>query len=182
MKDRRVAKRYALALFETAAELGKIEQIDEESQVLQDLFSDKSLVRIFREPQVRLKDKRAFLAKAFKDKVHPAVFRLLEILLEKGRIGLSDVVFEYYDIFTNRHRGIEEVRVITASEVDEPYVERLVAKLRRFTMYPDLRVTKEVDPGVIGGAKVYLGRHTVIDGTIAARLKEMRERLLVFQT
>ena len=30
MKDRRVAKRYALALFETAAELGKIEQIDEE--------------------------------------------------------------------------------------------------------------------------------------------------------
>ena len=181
MKDRRVAKRYAVALFELALEIGAVEDIDAQCQVLEVVFADKKLLRFFSQPQVGIAEKHAFIGRVFKDKVHPAVFKLLGILLHKGRIGLAEIVFDYYDVLTNQHRGIEEIRIVTAVAPDDPYVERLVNKLRRFTKYEDLRVSKEVDSSIIGGAKVYLGRHTVIDGTLASRLKDMREKLLVFQ-
>ncbi|MEP0813252.1 MAG: ATP synthase F1 subunit delta [bacterium] len=181
MKDRRVAKRYAVALFELALELGKVEEIDAQCLQLEEVFADKALQRFFSQPQIRMSDKRAFLEKVFRQSVHPAVFRTLELLLEKGRMGVAEIVFDYFDILTDRFRGIEEVRLVTAVEADQDYVDRLVAKLRKFTKYPDLRVRTEVDSGIIGGAKVYLGRHTVIDGTIASRLKQMHEALLIYQ-
>ncbi len=181
MRDRKVAKRYATALFSLALELGKVEEIDAQCLTLEAIFGDVELRRYYSQPRISIGKKRSFLESAFKGKVHPAVYRLLEILLDKGRIGLADIVFDYYDILTDRHRGIEEVRIVTAVEVDDAYVSRLVKKLRRFSEYPDIRVKREVDSRLIGGAMVYLGRHTVIDGSIISRMRAMHEHLLLYR-
>ena len=109
MKDRRVAKRYATALFRLALEIGKVEEIDAEALTLETVFADKALLRFFSQPQISR------------------------------------------------------------------------AKKRKFSEYPDLRVTKAVDASIIGGAKVYLGRHTVIDGSISTRLVQMKDKLLLYK-
>lgn len=181
MIDRRVAKRYATALFRIAIELAKTEEIDEQALVLRDVFENKELKRFFSQPQISRAKKAEFLEKNFRSNVHPSVYNLLNILLHKGRIFIASDVFDYFDLLSDRYRGIEEVRVITAVPVEDEFVKRLMERLRKFSTYPDLRVTTSVEPQILGGAKVYLGRHTVIDGTLATRLTAMKEKLVVYK-
>ena len=181
MKERSVARRYAVALFRLALEIGRLEEIDEQCRALEKVFEDRDLKRFLMQPQLSIGKKRTFLTKAFKDKVHPAMFKTLMLLLEKGRIGLASSVFDYFDLLTDRQRGIEEAKIVTAIGADDDYVKRLTDKLRKFSEYPDLRVSTEVDASIIGGAKVYLGRHTVIDGSLSTRIQDMKEKLLVYR-
>jgi F-type H+-transporting ATPase subunit delta len=181
MRDRRVAMRYATALFNLAIELGKLEEIDVQALALKDVFEDKELKRFFSQPLISRAKKADFIEKTFKSKVHPSVLNLLAILLHKGRISIASDVFDYFDLLSDRYRGIEEVRVITAVPVEDQFVSRLIERLRKFSNYPDLRVTTTVDPKILGGAKVYLGRHTVIDGSLSTRLATMREKLVVYK-
>lgn len=181
MKERSVARRYGVALFRLAVEIGRLEEIDEQCRALETVFKDKELMRFLLQPQLSKDKKRAFITKAFRDKVHPAVFSLMQLLLEKGRIGLAANVFDFFDLLTDRHRGIEEVTIITALKADDDYVRRLTEMLKKFSEYPDLRVATEIDESIIGGAKVYLGRHTVIDGSLSARIQDMKEKLLVYR-
>jgi len=181
MKDRRVAKRYATALFQFALEIGKMEEINRECLKLRGILADRDFKRFFLQPKISTERKRLFIQKSFADKVHPALYKLLTILFSKGRIGIADEVFDYYDLLTDRYRGIEEAHIITAVPVADEYVKRLIEKMRRFSEYSDLRVTTAVDPGIIGGVKVFLGRHTVLDGSIETKLEEMKGKLLVFR-
>lgn len=181
MKERTVARRYAVALFRLAVEIGRLEEIDEQCRALETVFEDKELKKFLLQPQLGVEKKRAFLTKAFRDKIHPALFKLMMLLLEKGRIGLAAEVFDYFDLLTDRHRGIEEVTIVTALKADEEYVRRLTDMLKKFSDFPDLRVSTEVDESIIGGAKVYLGRHTVIDGSLSTRIQDMKEKLLVYR-
>jgi F-type H+-transporting ATPase subunit delta len=181
MRDRRVAKRYATALFRLALEIGKVEEIDSEALTLETVFADKALLRFFSQPQISRAKKSDFIEANFRGRIHPFLLNLLLILLNKGRIAFATDVFDYYDLLTDRYRGEEEVHIVTAVAVDEMFVERLIERLRRFSKYTDLRVTKSVDTAVIGGVKVYLGRHTVMDGSIATRLTHMREKLLLYR-
>jgi len=168
MKDRRVAKRYATALFRLALEIGKVEEIDAEALTLETVFADKALLRFFSQPQISRAKKRKFIEENFGGKVEPVMLNLLLLLLEKGRIALANEVFDYYDLLTDRHRGEEEAHVITAVPVDDAFVERLVARLRKFSEYPDLRVTKAVDA-------------SIIDGSSSTRLVQMKDKLLLYK-
>ncbi len=181
MKERRVAKRYATALFRLSIELGKMEEIALQALALRDIFEGKELKRFFTQPQISRSKKAEFLGKSFQGKVHPSVFNLLTILLNKGRISIVSEVFDYFDLLSDRYRGIEEVRVITAVPVEDQFVSRLIERLRKFSSFPDLRVSTAVDESILGGAKVYLGRHTVIDGSLSTRLTAMREKLVVYK-
>jgi len=181
MIDRRVAKRYATALFRIAIENGNVEEIDTQALALRDIFEDKELKRFFSQPQISRKKKAEFLEKSFLTKIHQSVFNLLSILLYKGRISIVPDVFDYFDLLSDRYRGIEEVRVITAVPVEDEYINRLRESLSRFSSYPDLRVSSSVDTSILGGAKIYLGRHTVIDGSLATRLAAMKDKLVVYK-
>jgi F0F1-type ATP synthase delta subunit len=63
----------------------------------------------------------------------------------------------------------------------EAQLAEVVRQAKRFSSYNDLRVKTEVDHGVLGGIKVKLGDHLVLDGTVSTRLHDLKQRLMLYQ-
>jgi len=172
-----VARRYAMALFELALEQGKVELFDEQAQFLEDLFGDRQVRGFFHSPRIPAEQKQRLLANQLADQLDPAVFNLLRLLIDKRRIQFAAEIMHEFDVLTDRHRGVEEVTIVSAVPLSEEQRNAIVAEIRRFSTYDDLRISTEVEGGVLGGVKIRLGENIVIDGTLSSRLSEMRERL-----
>ncbi|HES57950.1 MAG TPA: ATP synthase F1 subunit delta [Firmicutes bacterium] len=175
-----VAKRYASALFEIALERGILESFDDQAYMLEVVFSDSLVKNFFGSPRISDSEKKAALDKQFTDRVEQPLLHLLKLLVDKRRILYVVPIMRYFDHLTDVHRGVEEATVVSAVELSEAQRDEIVAELKRFSEYGQLRIKTEVDRGVIGGVKVQLGDHLVLDGTVSSRLNEMREQLTQF--
>ena len=72
-------------------------------------------------------------------------------------------------------RGSELATVTVASPLSSLQEQRLAAMLEQTAGRP-VKVTTIIDPEIVGGARVQLGDH-VIDGSVRARLEELRQQL-----
>jgi len=172
-----VARRYAMALFELALEQGKVELVDEQAQFLEDLFRDHQVRAFFQSPRIPAEQKKRLIASQLSELLDPVVHNLLKLLIDKRRIGLLAEIMREFDELTDRHRGVEEVTIVSAVPLTEQQRAAIIGQVKRFSSYDNLRVSTEVDGGVLGGVKIRLGENIVIDGTLSSRLSEMRDRL-----
>ncbi len=172
-----VAKRYAAALFALALERGLVEPIDAQAQLIEDLFAHREIRAFFTSPRIAAERKKQVLDRQLAGQVDTTVLSLIKLLIDKRRIDHLVGIMEEYDVLTDRHRGVEEVSIVSAVPLTEEQRAAVVNAARRFSTYGELRVSTEVDGGVLGGVKVKLGENTVIDGTLSSRLSQMRERM-----
>lgn len=173
-----VARRYAEALFEAAREQGAdIEQLDAQAKVLGALYADSEVRNFFTSPQVPAEKKKAAAQAQLDGKLDRLLVNLLKVLIDHDREGELPEICEYFDLLTDQSRGVEEVEITSAVALSDAQREAITAALLRFSAYGSLRVDTKVDPEVLGGVKVRLGRNQVIDGTVAARLAELRVSL-----
>jgi F-type H+-transporting ATPase subunit delta len=87
---------------------------------------------------------------------------------------LPEIVDRFVEIAAeSRSKAVAEIR--SAVPLDEATVDRLAAALSRVTG-KSLEVKTIVDPAVVGGIMARVG-DTVIDGSVARRLAELREVL-----
>jgi F-type H+-transporting ATPase subunit delta len=176
-----VAKRYAEALFQVAVDQGRIQEIDAQAQMLEPLFNDRQVRDFFTSPRIpAAKKKQAFEARLV-GRIDTALLSLVKLLIDKDRIVSLPQVLRYFDILTDRRLGVEEVTVVSAVPLTDAQLTAVVEQAKRFSSYNDLRVKTEVNSGVLGGVKVLLGDHLVLDGTVSSRISKLRQRLLVYQ-
>jgi F-type H+-transporting ATPase subunit delta len=176
-----VAKRYATALFEIALAENRIEEYDKEAEMLVEVFADRQLSDLLKSPNVTVQRKKELLEKVFAGKIQPNLMKLLKLLVDKHRIGHLRPILRYFDLLTDRHRGVEEVTITSAVPLSDEQQKQIVAGLQRFSHFGDLRVRAVVDKELLGGVVVRLGQNTVVDGSLRTRLKQMRERLYRFR-
>jgi len=114
-----VARRYAMALFELALEQGKVELVDEQAQFLEDLFRDHQVRAFFQSPRIPAEQKKRLIASQLSELLDPVVHNLLKLLIDKRRIGLLAEIMREFDELTDRHRGVEEVTIVSAVPLTE---------------------------------------------------------------
>jgi F-type H+-transporting ATPase subunit delta len=132
-------------------------------------------------PHIADDRKRQVVERQLADIVDRDLLNLLKLLIDKRRTEFIVEIMAEYDNLTNDHRGVEDVRIVSAVPLSEDQRQRIVDEVRRFTSYGDLRVETEVDTGVLGGVKVFLGPNVVIDGTVSSQLYQMRSQLMRFE-
>lgn len=172
-----VAKRYAAALFALALDRGQVELIDAQAQLIEDLFGHRDIRAFFNSPRIPAATKKQVLTRQLGSQVDSVVLSLIKLLIDKRRIEQLSEIMREFDYLTDKHRGVEEVSIISAVPLTEQQREAIIDEARRFSTYGELRVVTEVDGGVLGGVKLRLGDNLVIDGTLSSRLSEMRERM-----
>lgn len=178
MNESRVAKRYATALFNLALQQQAVEELDKELHDLAQVFRSRRLLMFLEQPQVSSAQKEAALMRAFGERSHPLVQNLLRLMLRKKRISQFGDVAEYFDLLTDRYRGVEEITVITAVEMEERDYERMLEKVMKFSEYPKLRLIKRIDPRIVGGYIIQLGRDKVIDMSLHTALGMLHRRMV----
>lgn len=108
-------------------------------------------------------------------RTHPQTLAAVVYVVQSGRgrqlVAIADAVVE--QAATERGRSVAEVR--SAVPLDDEQTGRLTEALSRASdRQVDVMVI--VDPDVVGGLVVKMG-DTVIDGSVARRLSELRLRL-----
>ena len=178
MKQTSLAARYARALAEVVKEKPDLEAMAESLDGFSRLYHEsKELRDFFGNPAyplpARMKGLGA-LAKRLRTPAYAA--RLLEILLQRGRLDLLPEVAQEFRKIEERMLDRVAVELTTASSLDPALEKKVVASLEKFTG-KKVRLTRIVDPAVLGGARTRIGS-VVYDGTLATRMEKMKLRLI----
>lgn len=173
-----LATRYARALTEvvrepaalgkTADELDSFAKMVRESKPLRDLLLDPSRPRA---QKIKVIDA---LTQSMKASVPTS--RIIQLLLEKGRIPILEGVCQEFRRLGEEANNQVSVAVTTAVPLDADQRKKVVTALESFTG-KKVRLAEETDPAILGGAKTRIGS-VVYDGTVAGRLKKLRKQLI----
>lgn len=171
------ARRYARALLEVAfsatqADPAALRRELEEAAAL--LHSQHELAEALASPAVAVDAKRRVMEAVWRD-ASPLLRRLLDMLLERGRLSLLPAIADTYGALWNAARGVLPAQATSAVPLASEELAAVERALGRATGH-DVELTAAVDPEVMGGLLVRMGG-LVYDGTVRGRLRALRERL-----
>ena len=171
-----VSERYALSLYEVAAEGDKQKQfLDELTAVCQVFEREPDFLKMLLTPSIAAEDKHRVLRAAFDGRIEPYLFNFLLLITDKGRVGLIHEMRQAYKEQYYFDNGIVEVRAITAKPMSEALTEKLKAKMSAVTGKQVVLETS-VDESILGGIVVKLGNEQ-FDTSLRTRLNEIASRL-----
>lgn len=173
-----VARRYAKAIFAIGVEKGNFELLGRQISELADLWKDsQDLRQTLENPVFKVSQKRAVL-QGLMPRVAPArpVQSLALLLLERGRIAMLPALAQAYEEMCDEKLGRVRARVVSATPLDIASETEIRKALERRTGKKVL-MTTVVDPTLIGGVVAHVAG-LVLDGSVAARLSALKNRLL----
>ena len=165
---------YASGIFELAKAEGELERVEDELfAVAQALEGSADLRSALTDPQLPLERKQAIVDDLLDGRASSLTVGLIQLVLGQGRSSelpaIARALIE--KAAESRDRVVAEVR--SAVALDDGTIERLAAALGRATG-KNVEVKVIVDETVIGGIVARVG-DTVIDGSIAKRVKSLRQ-------
>ena len=171
-----IAQRYAKALLQAALKANTADEVFEDTRSLTVLLEQNPKFRDFLlSPQVLIEEKQALVKRTLGDRVSKLLAELLALLIAKKRIVYVEEIANAYRHLYEKHKGIMEVKAITAVPLDEPLREKLLRKLEDQTK-KTIRLVPEIDPHIIGGVVLRM-EGKIIDGSIKYELEQLKRHL-----
>ena len=175
MRSQEIARRYASALYQVAVEDASIKEIEDELAAVAVGTSDGTEVRLFlAHPLVPRETKSAFLKGAF-PATSERMRNFLELLIHNQRETYLDLIHDEFVNIRTEAEGMIQVTVTTAQTLSKDDRSRLNKRLETALNRP-VQLDELVNPHVLGGVRIEAAGH-VLDGTIRARLSELRRQL-----
>jgi F-type H+-transporting ATPase subunit delta len=177
MRNLRVANRYAKAFLGLAEENGLSDEAYEDMRLVYESFqSSTELKTLLKSPIVRTTKKLNVINAIFKGKINPLSLHYLNIITRKNRAGIIEgIAFEFLRI----HReslNIEQVRLITASEVDD-IVEKKAFEVASKLTTKNIEFQRVLDPELIGGFILQVG-DLQYDASVKRKLARIKRQLI----
>ncbi|MBN8611618.1 MAG: ATP synthase F1 subunit delta [Deltaproteobacteria bacterium] len=172
------ARRYAKALYELASESKQVEKVRQDLTDLAKTFETNAELRQLVEnpafgPEAK---KKAIVALAQRMGAAPVLISTLKLLVDRRRIGALGDISEAFTTIAERKSGRVRAEIITATPLPDAYYAQLEKTLSEVTGR-QVTILKRTDPSIIGGVVARVG-DTVFDGSIANRLKDIKQQLL----
>lgn len=177
MKETRVARRYALALFKTALDSSNLDIIASDIQQIRSLTTkDKNFLNFLEAPQVTTEHKVDVLRDIFTTRIAPRLLLFLELLLRKHRTNLLPIIADEFDKLMEEHLGLVKAKVFTAAYLSDDLKNKLVEKLEAISG-KKIEIIHKIDKSIIGGIIVFL-HNQVIDSSIRHQIDILKQNLL----
>lgn len=172
---RTIARPYAEAVFELAADHGNLSDWEETLALLAAIGSDERMAKLLRNPRVaRDRAERAFREVAG-DHLGTEAGRLLEALFANRRVPFLPEILEIYRELRRKAEGEVHAVVTAAQPLSEESRQAIAERLERRL---DRKVTLEsrVEESLLAGLVIRAG-DLVIDGSIRGGLEQLRNQL-----
>lgn len=171
-----VARRYARALYEEAAQKKCVELVDEDITMVQEsLAGSPELKRLFVDPVISGEKKESVVVALLKDHIQPTTLGFMKLLIQKGREMLFLDVAKAYQALRDDQRGIVEAHVRTALALSEAEQKKIAAGIESMTG-SKVRLITDVDRSLLGGLVIRVG-DTVYDGSVRHQLSTLHNQL-----
>ncbi|MBE6071225.1 MAG: F0F1 ATP synthase subunit delta [Clostridium butyricum] len=170
-------RRYALALYEVAEEKGQVQEYLKDLREICDLIENNhDFYEVIKHPQISTKRKKKTFINIFKGKIDEELLSFLLILIEKDRILYLRKKLNQMEIIDlerkNTVRGLIKTAVPLLQEELDKLQNIFEAKYNKKIIFET-----NVDKSLLGGVYVRIGNN-VIDGTVKAKINEMKELVL----
>jgi len=170
-----VARNYARALFELAAEDSTIPAVEADLRAARTaLFEDRE-ARDFLASRVVGRSPKRRLVLAFEGKVDPRVLTLLLLVAERGRARLLGEIDDEFERLSRIARGVRRATILSAFPLGDEEKERIRGALQgRYGGTVELKT--EIRPSLIGGV-LALSEGQEIEFTASGQLADLHDTL-----
>ena len=170
-----VARTYARALFGSAKEQGRIEEVGEELSTLVEAIQEvPELEAVIRNPELDPPAKADALAAVLAD-ADELLRNFVRLVAVKGRAPMLDEIAREYDAFVAAEERILNVELTTAYELTDAEAGSIVTQIED-AAGQRVEASRSVDPDLIGGVVVKVGSLEV-DSSVRGRLERLRREL-----
>ncbi|NOS85752.1 MAG: ATP synthase F1 subunit delta [Ignavibacteria bacterium] len=178
MTNRKVARKYNLALYFTALERKSVEEVKRDLvDIKKSIEGSKELSNFILTPVISAEKKTKVFEAMFSGKVNELTLRFLVYLCEKNRINLLYDITDDFASLVNEKQGVVLAKVKTAIEITDGEKKALTDKLRLFTG-KEIQATYSVDPAIKGGFIASVD-DKIIDASILRQLELLKEKFLM---
>lgn len=167
---------YADAIFTVAKAEGALDRVEDELyQFARAYEANADLGRQLGDTAIDIGTRMAIVDDLLGRKAHPQTVSAVMYVVHAERVRQLPAIIDAVvaKAASARRKAVAEVR--TAIALDDQQVQQLAAAIEKSTGR-EVEVKVVVDPDVMGGVSVRVG-DTVIDGTVARRLEELRTAL-----
>ncbi|MBB3110579.1 F-type H+-transporting ATPase subunit delta [Paenibacillus phyllosphaerae] len=171
-----VAKRYAQALYEVAAQQNIVaEVLDQLKLVVDTLKSDAEIEKFLSFPSIETNVKIELVRKAFADRISATLLNTLEMVIVKGRQNLLSNIYSSYVKIAGESLGQAQATVYTAKLLNEEELKNVEAT---FGALAGKRIVADqiVEPSLLGGVQVRIGDR-LYDGSLSSKLARLEKSL-----
>ena len=170
-----VARTYAKALFDSAKEKARLDEVRAELQEFVTALHDvPELQALLRNPQLDPTAKAEALD-AVMEGSDELVRNFFRVVAEKGRAPLIEEIAREYEELVAAEEQILKVELTTAVELDEQEATSIVDQIEKASGRR-VEAVRSVDPGLVGGLVLKAGSLEV-DSSVRGRLVRLRHEL-----
>ncbi|MDE0553808.1 MAG: ATP synthase F1 subunit delta [Candidatus Poribacteria bacterium] len=176
MRDIRVAKPYARALYDAALEQNALADIVADIDYLQALIEgSEAFVQLISSPILSPQFKSETFDQIFADATHPLTINFLKLLALKQRERYLSAMMDVFSAIVDEAAGRLVAKVTTAVALTPQQEGQLIQHLGAYSG-KQVRLESTVDPEIQGGFIVQLA-DTVFDASVATQLQRLRHQL-----
>ena len=173
---KKVASKYASALFELALDQKLEDQFKEDIHFIKDIISTHpELIDVLSKIQFTKNQKKELINDVFKPYVHSFTINLLYLLVDKNRTMVLHHFVEEYIHLHNQHFNIVEAIAYSVSPLTKEEIKELESSLS-LKQKQTVSIINRIDPTLISGIKIRFD-DKVIDGSMKSRIENLRSVL-----
>jgi F-type H+-transporting ATPase subunit delta len=175
LSEEQVARVYARALCDAAHDAGAVDPVRRElGDFVAALAASASLRDVLADPQIDTAAKQRVLAELTREG-QPLVANVLQLLLQRGRFPIVEALSADFNALATAEADLITVEVTSAVELTPEAHDKIAARVREVTGRR-VELARRVDPDIIGGLVLRVG-DVIVDGSIQARIRQLRRRL-----
>ena len=169
-----IAARYATALFELALEADTADRLESNVADLKDALAASGDFRSLISSPVHSREEMSAAITAIADRMEldGLVSSTLALMASKRRLFVLPAMLESIEALLAEHRGVVQVEIVSAQELERSESEALEGMLRE-SLGKDVKIDISVDSGLIGGLSAKIGSR-LVDASIRTRLARLR--------
>ena len=176
-----VSKTYGDALFEVAAETGRIDSFFEEAEGIRTVLKENpEIFKLMNHPKIVKEEKIQIIENVFKGQVSDELAGLMCMIVDKGHFAELDAVLEYFINEVKESKRIGTAYVTSALELSDAQKAQLTDKLIQTTKYVEFEMHYDVDAALIGGMVIRI-KDRVVDSSIQTKLYDLSRELSKIQ-
>lgn len=176
MRDIRVAKPYARALYDAALEQNALADIVADIDQLRELVeASEEFARLISSPILSPEFKSETFDQIFADATHPLTINFLKLLALKQRERYLTAIMDVFSAIVDEAAGRLVAKVTTAVALTPEQEAHLTQYLGAYSG-KQVRLESTIDAEIQGGLIVQLD-DTVFDASVATQLQRLRHQL-----
>ena len=170
-----LARPYAKALFSSALESKKIDEMASELKTMALASKTDGVINTIENPALSRKDVVNVLFNLFEESISETSKKLIEILAENKRLNLIETIFVIYQELLEEHKEQKSVEVFVAVDPGKEAKQNIEQKLKS-TYGKDANIYFSKDPSMMGGLSIKIGDET-LDLSIKGKVKKLVNQL-----